>query len=218
MSGSAPVTCCGPIPSWRKKRRIRRQLRQLPPHTVVLALDETDLRLFAPLRSAWARRGEPAPVIISGRNARRIVFGALALRTGNQLHLVRQHRRAPDFQAFLHLILGRYRGWQVALLLDENPIHTDAGSQALAAEPGIPLIWLPKRSPHLNPQDHLWRHGKGAVCANWQPDTIDQRTQEFLAYLNSLSPIETLRKAGVLSKDLLAQRSVSLLLITHLGV
>jgi len=22
------------------------------------------------------------------------------------------------------------------------------------------LLWLPKRSPHLNPMDHLWRHGK----------------------------------------------------------
>jgi hypothetical protein len=38
------------------------------------------------------------------------------------------------------------------------------------------------------------------ICANWQPDTIDQRVQEFLAYLNSLSPLEALIKAGVLSK------------------
>ena len=193
--------CCGLIQSWRKKRHIRRQIRRLPPRSVVLALDETDLLLFPPLRSAWARRGKPAPVTISGRNARRTLFGALCLRTGNRLHLVRTRRRAPDFQAFLHLIRRCYRSWCVALLLDENPIHTEAGSQALAAELGMHLIWLPKRSPQLNPQEHLWRHAKEAVCANWQPEIIEQRVEEFLAYLNRLSPTEALHKAGVLSKN-----------------
>ena len=28
------------------------------------------------------------------------------------------------------------------------------------------LLWLPKRSPHLNPMDHLWRDVKQNVCAN----------------------------------------------------
>src|SRR5205807_1646105 len=44
----------------------------------------------------------------------------------------------------------------VALLLDEHPTHTDQASQSLADDLDIRLLWLPNRSPHLNPVDHLW--------------------------------------------------------------
>jgi hypothetical protein len=84
--------------------------------TVLLAQDETDLLLLPPLRAGWALRGQPAPVFISGRNARRTVFGSLNLRTGHALFLAQSHKRAKNFQAFLHFIHGHYRGWSVALL------------------------------------------------------------------------------------------------------
>jgi hypothetical protein len=38
---------------------------------VVLAEDETDLLLFPPLRASWSPRGEPAQVMLTGRNANR---------------------------------------------------------------------------------------------------------------------------------------------------
>ena len=60
---------------------------------------------------------------------------------------------------------------------------------------------LPKRSPHLNPMDHLWRHGKGVISANWQYDTIEALVQAFVTYLAGLSPRQALRKAGILSED-----------------
>jgi DDE superfamily endonuclease len=133
---------------------------------VLLALDETDLLLLPPLRAGWARRGQPAPVPISGQNARRTVFGSLNLRTGHMLFLAQKHKRAENFQAFLKLIHSHYRGWPVALLLDENSCHTAQGSLRLAHALGIQLVWLPKRSPHLNPVEHLWRDAKAVVCAN----------------------------------------------------
>ena len=54
--GSGSGTSWPRTPSARKKRRIRRQIRGLPRRAFVLAVDETDLRLFPPLRSGWARR------------------------------------------------------------------------------------------------------------------------------------------------------------------
>jgi len=193
--------CLRPIRSWRKKRSLRQQIRALGAQTALLAQDETDLLLFPPLRAGWARRGEPAPVLISGFNARRTVFGTLNLRTGHTLLLEQKRRRAGEFQEFLELVGWHYRAWSVALLLDENSIHTAQGSQALAEALGIRLLWLPKRSPHLNPMDHFWRHGKEVVCANHQYASITVQTQSFIAYLQSLSPAERLRKAGVFSKD-----------------
>jgi transposase len=168
---------------------------------VKLAEDETDLRLFPPLRCGWAPRGQQAPVPISGSNAKRVLFGALNLRTGHRVFLVRRQQRGADQQAFLEEIRRHYPGGPVALLLDGDSSHTAGASQDLADELDIELLWLPKRSPHLNPMDHLWRHGKAVKSANHQYDSIDIQVEEFMSYLGGLSRKEALRKAGALSED-----------------
>ncbi len=146
-------------------------------------------------------RGQPAPVPISGGNARRVLFGVLNIETGYRLLLARKRQRGEDFRYFLRTVRHYYRGWHIAMVLDEDPSHTAGPSQDLAAELGIELLWLPKRSPHLNPLDHLWRHGKEVKCGNHQYDSIDDQVKRFTEYLCGLTPEETLRKAGVLSDD-----------------
>jgi hypothetical protein len=193
---SIPISNCG-----EKKRRIRRQIKQLPPRSVVLAEDETDLLLFPPLRACWSPKGHPKRVVLCGRNARRTVFGALNLRTGRRLFLPRQHQRAGDFQAFLGEVHSSYRGWHVALLLDEDPSHTAKGSVRLAEGFDIDLLWLPKRCPKLNPMDTLWGQGKDVISADKQYATIDEQVERFLNHLESLSVWDTLHTAGVFSDD-----------------
>ena len=163
--------------------------------------DETDLLLFPPLRANWSRRGEPARVLISGWNARRVVFGAMNLRTGKRLFLARQHQRQHDFQVFLELIYQHYRSWYVALLLDEGPSHTAARSQQLASDLKIELLWLPKRAPELNPMDELWRQAKDVVSANLQYPTIDDHVNTLIEYLECLTDWEARHTSGVLSED-----------------
>src|SRR4029077_10433130 len=145
--GSGRATPRHPNRSWRKNRRICRRIRGLGPRSAVLAEDETDLLLLPPLRACWAPRGQPARVWLTGSNARRVVFGALNVWTGSRLLLPRQRQRAGDFQEFLRLVHYHYRGWHVALLLDEDSSHTAGGSVGLAERLGIELLWLPKRCP-----------------------------------------------------------------------
>jgi hypothetical protein len=114
--------------------------------------------------------------------------------------LVREHQRAEDFQAFLRLVQHHYRGWHVALLLDEDSSHTAGASQRLVSCLDIELLWLPKRSPKLNPMDHLWGDGKDQISANRQYATIDDQVEWFVQYLSHLSAWEALHKAGILSK------------------
>ena len=192
--------CSTPTLSWSKKRRIRRKVRRLRPRSVVLAEDETDLLLFPPLRAAWSPRGQAKEVLLCGRNARRVVFGAMNLRTGHRLLLVRPRQRAVDYQAFLSLVHDRYRGWHVALLQDEHPSHTAKGSVALAEAYDIELIPLPKRCPKLNPTDTLWGQAKDVVSANKQSATIDDQVDRCIRHLESLSPQEALHTSGVLSE------------------
>lgn len=165
----------------------------------MLVEDETDLLLFPPLRAGWSLRGEAAKVWLSGWNARRVVFGALNLRTGARLLLARPKGRSADFGAFLKLVRGHYRGRHVALLLDEDPSHTAKAS--LQRAEGMTLLWLPKRSPELNPMDTLWGQGKEVVSANKQYATLEEQVGRFLSYLGGLSNQEALHTAGVLSPD-----------------
>ena len=130
-----------------------------------------------------------------------MLFGAVNLETGHRLLLARRHGRGEDFRAFLEEVRRSYRGRHVALLLDEDSSHTAAASRAKAAALGVELLWLPKRSPHLNPMDHLWRHGKEVKLANHQYDSIDGQVEQFIGYLGGLSAAEALVKAGIWSKD-----------------
>jgi hypothetical protein len=167
--------------------------------TALLAEDETDLLLFPPLRAGWVLRGQAGRVPISGQNARRTVFATLHLRTGLFLGLDQKRKRAQEFQEFLDFIRWHYRRWPVAMLLDENSAHTAPESQSLAEDLDIQLLWLPKRSPNLNPLDRLWRHTKDAVCANVQQESIDVQTDYFMEYHKSLSRMELLSMAGLFS-------------------
>lgn len=176
---------------------------------MVLAEDETDLLLFPPLRSCWSRRGQSAEVHLCGRNARRVIFGAMNLWNGRRLFLPRPRQRAADFQAFLRLLHDHYRGWHVALLLDEDPSHTAAGSVALAGLFDVELLWLPKRCPELNPMDTLWGEGKDVISVNKQYATLEEQVQRFLNYLQAFSGEAVLHTAGVLSKDFWLRRALS---------
>ena len=172
-----------------------------------MAQDETDLLLFPPLRAGWSKRGEAAKVWLSGRNARRVIFGAMNLRTGTRFFVPREKGKSVDFQAFLEETRSQYRGWHVALLLDADPCHTAQASLQKAT--GMTLLWLPKRSPELNPMETLWGQGKDVISANKQYATIDDQVERFVMHLYSLSNPEALHLSGVLSKKFWLKRTLS---------
>jgi transposase len=139
-------------------------------------------------------------VPLRGGNARRVLFGAVNIRTGHRVLLARRHQRSGDFRAFLRLLRGSYRGRAIALVLDEDPSHTAQASRREAERSGVELLWLPVRCPELNGMDHLWRQGKEHISANRQYDSIAEHVDRFVEYLESLSRYETLVKTGIWSK------------------
>jgi hypothetical protein len=113
---------------------------------VLLCCDWTLLRLFPPLRATWARKGTQATVPITGANAKRVLFGAINLRTAHRVVLIRPRAGAADAQAFLRELRRRYRtAGTIWLLADRASAHTAARTQMLAAALGIRFLWLPKQ-------------------------------------------------------------------------
>jgi transposase len=173
----------------------------MPARAVLLAQDETILRLFPVLRRAWSMRGEQAKVYITGRNAKRVLFATINLRTGHRISMRRTRMRQEDFQDFLRLVRRRYGRRPVWILLDEAPCHKAKRSLRLAAELSIHFIFLPKQCSELNAMDQLWKELKGQISANYQFASIDHHARQAEAWLLLLSKDEALRKAGVLSKN-----------------
>jgi len=167
---------------------------------VVLFADWTLLRLFPPLRAAWAPVGAQATVPITRANARRVPFGAINLVTARRTVLVRQTAGQVDAQAFLRDLRRRYRrAGTIWLFLDRASAHTAARTQQLAATLGIVLLWLPKQRPELNPMDQLWRELKRLVAANRQAASIDALADAATTWLLVLTPAAARRKSGMAS-------------------
>lgn len=173
----------------------------MPPSAVLLFEDETILRLFPELRRAWSLQGEQAAIDISGRNAKRVLFGTINVRTGHRVVMTAPRMNQQAFQNFLRLLRSRYRNKPVWLLLDGASAHIAPKSKALAKALDIELVWLPKQCPELNAMDHLFKEVKADISANYQYQSIDEHAGIAEAYILSLSNNQALKRAGILSKD-----------------
>lgn len=173
----------------------------MPAGAVLLFEDETILRLLPVLRRAWTLRGEQARVPISGRNAKRVLFGTINPRTGHRIVMARLNMRQENFQDFLRLLRRSYPGRAIWLVLDEAPCHTAPKSQTLAAVLNIKLIWLPKQCSELNAMDQLWRGLKDSISANYQFKDIDKHSTWAQNWVLSLTRSEALLKASIFSEN-----------------
>ena len=113
------------------------------------------MRLFPPLRASWPKRGEQAAVVISGSNAKAVLFSSINATTGRQLFLALQSQTAEDFQIFLQFVRHHYRGWNIVMLLDGDSCHTAGTTKLFAQKIGVKSIRLPLGSPELNPMESL---------------------------------------------------------------
>ena len=167
----------------------------------MLFTDWTLLRLFPPLRAAWAPIGTSAVVPITGANAKRVLFGAINARTGHRIVLIRPRAGGADVRAFLIELRRCYRGWgRIWLLADRASGHTDRQTQATAAALAIRFLWLPKQTPELNAMDQLWRELKRVVAANRQYSTVDALAAAAALWVLLLTPGECCRKASLASQ------------------
>jgi transposase len=159
--------------------------------------DETTRRAFPPLRAGWARRGVQRVVVVSGRNRRRVVHGALNAATGDLVTRVRERCRQDDCAAFVEA-LGQVRPAVPKLLVWDNaPPHHPKRVQAAAMAANITLAFLPFRAPELMPCEDLWRLSKAVVAANRVYATVQEQAERAVAWLAALSPFDRLLKSGL---------------------
>lgn len=164
-------------------------------------MDSTTIREIPPLRKAWAPIGQQACVPIIGSHHKRVLSGVMNILTGNYLPYVSASFTQGHFQDLLRLTRAHWCGWNIILFVDRASAHTADASQALAADLGITLRWLPTACPELNVMDCLWRHVKDDVIANEPTPDLEATVNSAISYLDSLTAHERLVKAGVFSDN-----------------
>ena len=163
----------------------------------VWVADETALREVPPLRAGWSRRGEPAVVLISGRNKRRTILGALNTATGELVHTVRERCRTDDVLAAVQQ-LGTVRPDVPKLLVWDNaPPHHPHRVRNAAREAAITLAFLPFRAPELMPLEELWRGLKAVVAANRCYPSLEELAERAVTWLDTMSDEERRRRCGL---------------------
>lgn len=137
--------------------------------------------------------------MISGRNGRRVIHGALQVQTGELVEVLRERSRQDDCIVLLER-LGQVRPDVPKLLVWDNaPPHHPKRVAAAAAAAHITLVWLPFRSPELNPLEDLWRRLKAVVAANRVYDSLDALAHHALSWLDAHTPEELLRCSSLTS-------------------
>jgi transposase len=166
--------------------------------TVLLMLDETLVTETPPLSCCSGPIGEQVQVPISGNRAKRVLHGAINIRSGDLALLITEDWTPQSHEAFLRLIRAHWRGWNLVLFEDRASQHKSArawAEQCLKIETRL----LPKATPELNAMDHLWRHTKRETLGSRATLSIEASALAACQYLIDLSPQDRLRKAGVLS-------------------
>ena len=162
-------------------------------------LDEVIITETPPLYCGYGRRGQQVCVPITGNRAKRIIHGALNIKTGELLLLITEVWDEVTHQFFLEMIRQHWRGWQIILFEDRGTPHTAEESMALAKALRFQVRLLPRACPELNAMDHLFRFVKSRGVANQPTRSIDESAMAACRSLYRLSRQERLTKAGVLS-------------------
>jgi hypothetical protein len=138
-------------------------------------------------------------VVISGRNAQRVIHGALETQQGELLTLVQPRSRTAEVEATV-AALGQIRPAVPKLLVWDNaPAHHPKRVALAAWLAGIDLAFLPFRSPELMPLEELWRGAKGVVAANRCYASVDEAAARVVDWLQAQTGDERLRRAGLRS-------------------
>lgn len=124
--------------------------------------DESSFQLQANTARTWSLRGESKLFAKNPKRKHIKIFGAIELFSGELTYSICQERLNQfSFADFLRKLHDKYSSKPVFVACDNAPYHGGAEvRRVLATSKNLELVKLPKRSPHLNPIEKLWKQIK----------------------------------------------------------
>jgi transposase len=167
------------------------------PEAAVLYADESRIALLPLLRAMWHWVGQQVRIPTPGSNASRALFGALNIRTGRWVYLVRPHMRKEDFIVFLAHLLTVYADGPIILIVDNYSSHTAGVVKAwLTEHPRLRLYYLPKYCSHLDPVEPIWLRLKGKIAADRLYGSMKALLEAVERFFQEMTPQQALAWAA----------------------
>jgi transposase len=167
------------------------------PEAAILYADESRRQLLPLVRAMWHWVGQQVRIPTPGTNVTRALFGALNIRTGRWVYLVRERMRTADFLAFLERLLVAYPQGPILLMVDNFSSHTaQAVGQWRTAHPRVHLYYLPKYCSHLHPVERIWLQLKNTLAANRWYGSMHLLLETVEAFFTAMTPEQALTWAA----------------------
>ena len=175
------------VAAWRKTAKPKLKKFLAEKDTVVLAADEMILTTATTIQKVWLPKGEyPKIECSTGGRKRRNIYGFLNVKTGIEHAFKTELQNMRVTKDILEQVRGLYPTQKIVLFWDNAGWHKGSVVQEyLKADKNIEIVHFPAYAPEENPQEHVWKSGRGAVTHNRFIDDIDSATDELVAYFNN---------------------------------
>lgn len=135
----------------------------------VYALDETSVRVESENRSCWSTVGVPPILEKNGSHKGISIVGSTCIlnkfHTINDVYPSGHSITSKEIKSHLEHLIEMNNGKKVVVFLDNARIHTSAAMQEwyFTKKDQIQLIFLPRYSPDMNPQENMWNYLKAKL-------------------------------------------------------
>lgn len=150
------------------------------PDTVVYALDETGVRVESDNRSSWSPIGIPPVLEKNGSHKGINIVGSTCIlsssHTVNDVYYSKKSLTSKEIISHLKYLIEINQGKKVIVFLDNAKIHTSAAMQEfyLDIRDALNLIFLPKYSPNMNPQENIWNYLKAKLFRPSSRNSVEE--------------------------------------------
>jgi len=169
---------------------IQREIKRLgnDENTVVLSADESRINWETETRRAWLRKGEKTVLKVTRDKTGQNYFGAWNHKS-KQSHLVPLiWQNQKTIIEALTEITRLYPNKNIVIVWDNARWHKgkELRKQLRKGKPlqNIHLINYPPYAPDMNPQEHIWKHGKEMI-SNQTFATFDELKKKFESSIKS---------------------------------
>ena len=174
------------VQQWRQKTKPIVEQAMAEPNTVVLVEDEMSLSAATTIQKIWLPQGQYPKIAVSSRKESRSIYGFFNIKTKQEHAFKTKWQNMYITCDVLKKLRKIYPTEKILLIWDQGPWHR--GSQAqefIKTDNNIQTIYFPRGAPEENPQEHIWKNGRGQVSHNRFIQKIDQTANEFVDYLNT---------------------------------
>ncbi|MBK1809034.1 transposase [Clostridium sp. YIM B02505] len=137
--------------------------------TIVYALDETGVSIESDNRLFWSPVGHPPVLEKNGSHAGVNIIGSTSIlsdfHTINDIYLAGQSITSNEVKSHLSYLLDLNKDKKVVVFMDNAKNHTSKCMQEFYFKnrDRLKVINLPRYSPQMNPQEHIWRNLKAKL-------------------------------------------------------